>query len=406
MTKLNLGLFAKDKNLFFLFFITAFILRSLTAYYYGDRNLENEWAILVNNLYYFNSYSLLVFDDLFVPNLWMPPIYGYFIYLHSLLVGFNDYLPISVIITQILISSLTPIFFFKILSIFFNRNHSIIGSIIFIFFPLIIYSSCQISSVTIYLFLNILFFYLILKLKKKTNLKNIILIGIISSILILTRRDFVLIYLFSLLYSLLFLKINFKSISLILMITIIGISPYIYRNYIAFDKFIIHSGFGYNVWKAYNPKAKVEGYLFPSKELQNKIKNVKKDIHYRINEDKIYLEQALIYITEDPGKYINLYFKRLYAFYFFDLNSSQKNYYNYFHIYPIVLISLLSLCGLIVVNKKNNKFNYLILTFLLIVALYSFFAVLPRYKIYILPFQIILTISFLKYLLNKLRIKN
>ena len=39
-------------------------------------------------------------------------------------------------------------------------------------------------------------------------------------------------------------------------------------------------------------------------ELQNKIKNVKKDIHYRINEDKIYLEQALIYITEDPGKYI------------------------------------------------------------------------------------------------------
>ena len=84
MTKLNLSLFAKDKNLFFLFFITAFILRSLTAYYYGDRNLENEWAILVNNLYYFNSYSLLVFDDLFVPNLWMPPIYGYFIYLHSL----------------------------------------------------------------------------------------------------------------------------------------------------------------------------------------------------------------------------------------------------------------------------------------------------------------------------------
>ena len=61
MTKLNLGLFAKDKKFIFLFFITAFILRSLTAYYYGDRNLENEWAILVNNLYYFNSYSLFSF---------------------------------------------------------------------------------------------------------------------------------------------------------------------------------------------------------------------------------------------------------------------------------------------------------------------------------------------------------
>ena len=406
MKKLILDLFSKDKNLFLFIFISGLLLRSITAFFFGDRILENEWNILVKNLYFYDSFSLLVFDDLFVPNLWMPPLYGYFIYLHSLLVGFNEYLPISVITSQIIIASITPVFFFKIVSIFFNRKLSIIGSFIFNFFPLIIFSSSQISSVTIFLFLNILFFYFILKLKNNSKIKLILIIGILSSLLILTRRDFVLIYLFSLLYIFLFLKINIKTIVTIIIITIIGISPYLYRNYVTFDKFIIHSGFGYNLWKAYNPNANVEGYLFVSEELQNKINTVEKNIYYRINEDQIYLDQALTYIKNDPQKYLNLYFKRLYSFYFFDLNSSQKNYYNPVHIYPIILVSILSICGLFTLNKKNNKLNYLVLTFLLLVVLYAFFAVLPRYKIYILPFQIILSVSYLKYLFEKLRIKN
>ena len=406
MKKLILDLFSKDKNLFLFIFISGLLLRSITAFFFGDRILENEWNILVKNLYFYDSFSLLVFDDLFVPNLWMPPLYGYFIYLHSLLVGFNEYLPISVITSQIIIASITPVFFFKIISIFFNRKLSIIGSFTFNFFPLIIFSSGQISSVTIFLFLNILFFYFILKLKNNSKIKLILIIGILSSLLILTRRDFGLIYLFSLLYIFLFLKINIKTIVTIIIITIIGISPYLYRNYVAFDKFIIHSGFGYNLWKAYNPNANVEGYLFVSEELQSKINTVEKNTYYRINEDQIYLEQALTYIKNHPQKYINLYFKRLYSFYFFDLNSSQKNYYNPVHIYPIILVSLLSICGLFTFNKKNNKLNYLVLTFLLLVGLYAFFAVLPRYKIYILPFQIILSISYLKYLFEKLRIKN
>ena len=406
MKKLILNLFSKDKNLFLFIFISGLLLRSITAFFFGDRILENEWNILVKNLYFYDSFSLLEFDDLFVPNLWMPPLYGYFIYLHSLLVGFNEYLPLSVITSQIIIASITPVFFFKIISIFFNRKLSIIGSFTFNFFPLIIFSSSQISSVTIFLFLNILFFYFILKLKNNSKIKLILIIGILSSLLILTRRDFVLIYLFSLLYIFLFLKINIKTIVTIIIITIIGISPYLYRNYVAFDKFIIHSGFGYNLWKAYNPNANVEGYLFVSEELQSKINTVEKNIYYRINEDQIYLEQALTYIKNDPQKYINLYFKRLYSFYFFDLNSSQKNYYNPVHIYPIILVSLLSICGLFTFNKKNNKLNYLVLTFLLLVVLYAFFAVLPRYKIYILPFQIILSVSYLKYLFEKLRIKN
>ena len=84
MKKLILDLFSKDKNLFSFIFISGLILRSITAFFFGDRILENEWNILVKNLYFYDSFSLLVFDDLFVPNLWMPPLYAYYIYFFSI----------------------------------------------------------------------------------------------------------------------------------------------------------------------------------------------------------------------------------------------------------------------------------------------------------------------------------
>ena len=403
---LNHRFLEKNFNFYILIFLSGMIARSFIALNYGDKVLENEWKILVYNLYNFNSFSMLKFDDFFVPNLWMPPIYGYFIYLHALIFGIEEKLVISVIISQIIISSLTTLVFFNIVTFFFKREISILGSIIFCFFPIIVFSSSQISSVTIYLFLFLLFIFFLLKLTKNKSNLLILSIGIISGILVLTRRDFILIYFFSLIYFFLFFKVNWKKILLTTLVLAITISPYLIRNYIAFDKIILHSGFGFNVWKAYNPKAKVEGYYIEEEELISKIENVKKDVNYRINQDKIYLKEAKKYILDDPIKYFKLFLKRIYSFYFLDLNSTYENYYNLIHTLPNLLLSILSILGLIVCKKKNLSLNYLILIMFVILFIYSFFAILPRYKIYIIPFQIILSLSFLDFLLKKLIKKN
>ena len=391
-------------------FLTIFILsllsRLIIAYYYGDKILENEWSILVNNLYNFGSFSLLRFGDLFVPNLWMPPIYGYFIYLHTIFFGLNETLVISVIISQIIISSFTSIIFYKITSIFFNKNLSLIGAIIFSLFPIVVYSASQISSITIYLFLLLIFFYLFLKFFNSQSYKLAILIAIISGVLILTRRDFILIYFFSIFFSYLFFKVNLKKVLFIVLVSAITISPYLIKNYLVFDKMIIHSGFGYNVWKAYNPNAKAEGYYTQSNDLKIKLEKIEKNIFYRINEDKVYLTEAKKYIAEQPSKYLKLFLNRVFSYYFIDLNSSQKNYFNLFHITPNLIFAILSIVGIIVFNKKNPKYNYLILTMFVIIFIYSCFAILPRYKIYILPFQILLSLNMLEYFIEKLSKKN
>ena len=166
-----------DKNqtkIYLFIFILGFISRSVIAYFYGDRLLENEWSILVSNLYNNGVLSMLNFDGLLVPNLWMPPVYAYFIYIHSLIVGFEENFVNLVILSQIILSSLTVLIFYRILLKFYSIKVSLCGAIIFCLFPLIVYSASQISSATIYLFLLLSFIYLILNLAEqnfKLNLK-------------------------------------------------------------------------------------------------------------------------------------------------------------------------------------------------------------------------------------------
>ena len=50
---------------------------------YGDTNLENEWGILANNLINHGTLALKNFDGFLLPNLWMPPLYAYYIYFFS-----------------------------------------------------------------------------------------------------------------------------------------------------------------------------------------------------------------------------------------------------------------------------------------------------------------------------------
>lgn len=410
-------IYRKENILVILIFFLSLLTRSIIAFFYGDKSLENEWLILVQNLYFHNTLSLINFEDLFLPNLWMPPLYAYYIYLHTFFFGIEGQLINSVIVSQIFLSSLTSILFLKILTRIFEKRIALYGALIFSFFPLIIYSSSQISSVTLYLFLFMFFSLMIIDILNRKKINKLI-IGIISGLLVLTSRDFILIFVMSMIFLLHFKFLKLKSFLIISLVFLLTLSPYMIRNYIYFDKLIIHSGLGYNLWKAYNPLTKVEAYqdsnpkAIPGKYtdesnlLKSKLEKIEKDIYFRINEDNVYFKQAKENILEDPLKYSKLYINRFFSFYFFDLDSTQKNYYNFFHIGPNIFVSFLSIFGLIFYNKKNYKLNYLVYIMTLLVLVYASFAILPRYKIYILPMQIIFSLYFMNMVYKKLIKKN
>tara|TARA_B110000438_G_C15746318_1_gene620912 strand:+ start:34 stop:1251 length:1218 start_codon:yes stop_codon:yes gene_type:complete len=389
----------RKKETLVVFFLILFsiVVRIPVILIFGDTNLENEWGPLVNNLINHGTLSLKNLDGFLLPNLWMPPLYAYYIYCFSLFNLENQNFILLVLFSQILLASISVGVFYKINKNFFSEKISIFGSVLFSLLPLYLYACAQISSISLYIFLAIFFYYYFFKIIKKQNILSIFLFAFLGGLLILTRREFVAILVLSSFFLFIFFKVSVKKIFLIFIITIVTISPYLIRNALTFERIIIQAGFGYNVWKANNPNSKIEGSAIIDSNLQKRIDKIPKDKFYRINEDKIFLNEGIKYITENPRRYILLYFKKIAAFLFIDIDSSEPNYYNIFHYIPALLLGATSLFGIYFSNKKSHKLNYLILIFIFYVITFSFFAILPRYKLAIVPFQIIFTSIFINY---------
>ena len=100
----------------------------------------------------------------------------------------------------------------------------------------------------------------------------------------------------------------------------------------------------------------------------------------------------------NPTKYFGLYLKKILSFIFIDLNSSYPNYYHPLHYLPVLFIRITSIIGIILSKKNSYQMNFLILFFIVNVAIVSVFFILPRYKLAIIPLQIIFSNIFFEYI--------
>ena len=394
----------KKKEILLVFLLIAFsiVVRVPVVIILGDSNLENEWLQLVNNLINNKELSMSTVEGLLLPNLWMPPLYAYYIYLFSFFSLEEQNFILLILSSQIILASISVGIFYKINQIFFSKKISIFSSLLFSLFPINLYACSQISSATLYIFLATLFYYYFFKITKNNNFSSIFIFSITAGLLILTRREFVGILVISSAYLYFFFKIPIKKILLVALITLITISPYLTRNYLIFDKIIIQASFGYNLWKGNNPNAKVEGSAFMEDDLLAKREKIPKDKYYRIAEDKILVNEALKNIKNEPIKYLVLYFKKVASFIFVDIQSSDPNYYNPIHYISLILLGITSLAGIFLTDKKSYGMNYLILIFFFYIILFSFFFILPRYKLFIIPFQIIFTNNLIAYIQKRI----
>ena len=389
--------------------VVSLLIRILTVYFIKDSHVEYEWNILLNNLIEHKSYSLRSFNGELVPSVLMPPLYAFFLYfIHTISFLKESYFLYLVFFIQIVLSTYSVYLFYQINQNFFSIKFSLINSFIFSLIPLNIYVCGQITSANIQLFLSLLFLKLLFALIKNKTIKNIIFFSITSGLLILSRGEFLIIFAFTLFFIFIKKKMEIINLIKILMIVFLVISPYVIRNYIHFNQFIIVKSLGYNLWKGNNQLSKVEGYgkfeIDEFKNLYDKVKSVNEDKYYEINWDNAFVSEAKNNIQENPIVYTKLFFKKLFSFYFIDLESSYPNYYNFFHIYPIIILSLLSFPSLIIFFR-NNKFEnkYLGLYFFLNLVIFSIFFILPRYKLVILPIQVILAGYTLNYVIKKIR---
>ena len=408
-------------KLFRTILIVSIFVKIIAVLIFYEEDLRGEWLILFNNFEKFKMFSYYTLESQNIPTSYMPPLYFMFLYMNKLL-SFNLFNFIYLVyFSQILISTISVILFNKICLQFFNKKISLIGTAIFAFFPLLIFSNALISSACIQIFFYLLFINFSLKVIGEKKKINILLFSLICSSCLLLRGEFVVIFILTLIFFLFLCKNKIKFSILLLLSTLLIISPYLLRNYNNTGKLHIINVSGYALWKGNNHLSKIEGYAYtfhPNNrnkwpnysefdQLYNNLDNIKINNKYEINRDKIFFNEAKKNILENKTKYFILYLKKVASYYFIDTNSTLNNYYNPLHIIPVVLLAILALPGLIigVLLKKNKKFIYLSILMFSLIFLISIFFILPRYKITIIGFQIIFSLYFIEYVFNKFKRK-
>ena len=397
--------------------IAAFFIRMIAYYFFGDAQLENEWKILVHNLYEKNILGFYVLDkdlgvipkmaeqsDLVLPSAFMPPLYAYIVFIFKYI--FSSYFDFVfvVILFQIILSTITCYLFYKIVLTYLDSHISFYTSVIFSLVPISIFACVQISSITIQVFFLTYFLYLLrlFSSEKKIELKNLIIFSLLSGFLILLRGEFILFYILTLIYFFYFFSKKYKLFLSSLIITLLIISPYLMRNYYQFNTFTITKSVGYNLLKGNNPNFKVEGNpTYIENKFNKKDLVIATDKRYEINLDNFYKQEAIKNITSDPFLYLKNYLLKIFSFIFLDFNSSYENYFNVFHILPKIVLSIFSLIGAIISLQKKGYNQYLSLYFFSNIFFFSIFFILPRYSLILLPIQFLLSIQFIKYLNRK-----
>ena len=388
------------KNKLFFLISISIIVRLLSIYLFGAKEISNEWGVMVSIMEEHQMIGFRKIEGEIMPNIFMPPLYPVFLYLIKIFFFNINYYLLTIQLMQLLFSIVSILYLIKILSEYFSKKITYIGAYIFALFPLNVYAIAQISSVTLQILLIIFYIFYFIKSLKNNSKKNIILFSVSSACLILLRGEFFIFYIFTLLFFFFKKKINLIISSLV--ITILLISPYIVRNYYIFEVITITKSGGFNLFKGNNPLSKVEGIpMFDdvekiSKDTYEKIKKIKPQPKYDLIIDNLYKKEAIKFIIDNPFRYFKLFIAKIFSFLFIDLNSSYPNYYNIFHIIPKILISIPTLIGILLLINKKDILTFFAFYYLLSGFIFSIFFILPRYNLALLPIQVILTCYFLQ----------
>ena len=213
----------KKKEIYILIFLflSSVLIRIPTIFILGDASLENEWKDIVNSL---SEHRQFLYKGL--PNIFIPPLYAFYLYFFSI---FNleeqNYIQL-ILLSQVLLSSISVVVFYKLNKIFFSQKISFYSSLLFSLFPLHVFACSQISSISLQICLTMFFFHFFFKFIEKKDLISIIFFSFITGLLILLRGEFLVIFSLSVVYLIIFFKVPIRNVLLIILISTMLVVPF------------------------------------------------------------------------------------------------------------------------------------------------------------------------------------
>ena len=104
-----------------LLIIFSFLVRIPIIIIFGDPTIENEWEPLLYNLINHKTLSFEQFDSFLLPNLLLPPLYAYYLYIFSFFNLEDQNFILLILFSQIVLASISVSVFYKINKLFFLK---------------------------------------------------------------------------------------------------------------------------------------------------------------------------------------------------------------------------------------------------------------------------------------------
>jgi 4-amino-4-deoxy-L-arabinose transferase-like glycosyltransferase len=396
--------FKRPKIIFF----TALFLRILFVVFFGDKNLDYEFDVLVKNLINGNGYTYWSVTEnntitnefvenakIYIPSAYMPILYPLFLSSIVFFIGFSQFSIFIILLIQSLIGVINCFMIRDIYKIKFGSKNAHLVAWLVALFPLHIFMSSQISASTLYVFFMGCVLYFYNKIRLDSSYKNIAYLSISLGLLTLTRADAILLIpAIFILLTLFHKKVHIKKSFIMVLLSLIVIMPLSMRNFNHFGFFYpLTISSGLNLWIGNNKDATgsrlnyVEPYKPIPDSILNKIDKLEINNYYEINRDDIFKIAALDFIKNNPVQVVQLSMKKI-AFFWVHIFDERIKYPNlnnilYWGPWIILLPFFLFSFPFIIKNwRKNDLELFLILYFTFV---YSVFFVLPRYRLIVLP---------------------
>ena len=337
------------------------------------------------------------------------PFYSYFLAFIYKIFGVDPYIARLI---QIILGVTTSLLIYLIAKKVFNKPVAVISLCISVFYSIFYIYEGILLMETLVCFLNTLSVFLLLRIEDKPSYKNIAFAGISIGISALSRATILLFVPFILIWIFFNSKLKTQNSKLLrfgflCLVILLTISPATIRNYLVSGKFILISANGtVAIWLGNNPYSTAVFTSPPSSYTEKITKKAEKE------GEKVYLQEAIKFIKENPKDTAKLYLEKFLFFWSKEeadnnINTPLQKSYSFIFRFPVIfgfnLICPLALCGIILsFRKKVLLLNLFLFGFMM--SMLPFY-ILSRYRIAFVPILIIFAGFFIFYSYERFRKK-
>lgn len=374
----------------FLRLASIFLLHSFT------HPLTWEFGPLARSLVAGLGYTDLLSNGVRVPSIYMPPAYSYYLAFFYWVGGEKTATYLAVEVVNAAFGVMLVYIVYRIAMILSGESSALAAACITALFPSQVFMCNEFHGISIYIMLGAAaVFFLVHYLEVKRSWIDIIAAGLCMGVLILFRAEAPAL---ALLYACILVwrggRRAWAAVVVFVLLSAACVAPWTIRNYRQFHQFIpVCASGGLSLWVGNNPRATGSQHYSFFDPMSDDVKAIfakyPKTREFQTGIDKALMHLAVQYMLAHPGHEAVLACKKLFLFFVFDRSHELGRRPVYW--VPSILLTILGCWGAFLRGRKLFREDLLIVSSILFAVLLGMVVfVLPRYKMVIDPFIIII----------------